>query len=262
MDTNNSRTSPGSSTLPAITLTVLVALIVALLYVGYEYVADSTGGAEELTNMALDTTTRTLANQSDPEFINPLDSLSDTTSTPIPVDLSQSKTPVEEPANDAVVEDVAVDNREKTEGKPSPEELKKPEPVAEKAVEKPKPTPAETKPAETKPVEKVAVNPGGVSSSHTVDAGETFYGIANRYNMKISTLKELNPDVTEDQVKSGVTKLKVKAMAVHTVGPGDLLRVVAQKYGVSKEALMRANGKTKDLATRGERLIIPYPEKQ
>ncbi len=256
MDTNNTRNSPGSSTLPAITLTVLVALIVALLYVGYEYVADSTGGAEELTNMALDTTTRTLASQGDPEFITPLDTLTDTTSTPTPVDLSQSKSPVEEPANDAVVEDVAEDNREKTEGKPTAEELKKPEvPVAKKPVEKPKP-------AETKPVEKVAVNPGGVSSSHTVDAGETFYGIANRYNMKLSTLKELNPDVTEDQVKSGVTKLKVKAMAVHTVGPGDLLRVVAQKYGVSKEALMRANGKSKDLATRGEKLIIPYPEKQ
>lgn len=258
MDTNNTRNSPGSSTLPAITLTVLVALIVALLYVGYEYVADSTGGAEELTNMALDTTTRTLSSQGDPEFITPLDTLTDTTSTPTPVDLSQSNTPVDEPANDAVVEDVAEDNREKTEGKPTAEELKKPvAPVAEKPVEKPKPTPAETK-----PVEKVAVKPGGVSSSHTVDAGETFYGIANRYNMKISTLKELNPDVTEDQVKSGVTKLKVKAMAVHTVGAGDLLRVVAQKYGVSKEALMRANGKTKDLATRGEKLIIPYPEKQ
>lgn len=258
MDANNTRNKQGSSTLPAITLTVLVALIVALLYVGYEYVADSTGGAEELTNMALDTTTRSLAGQGDPEFITPLDTLTDTTSTPTPVDLSQAKTPVEEPTNAAVVEDVASDNREKTEGKPSPEELKKPAPpVAEKAVEKPKPTPADTK-----PVQKVAVNPGGVSSSHTVDAGETLYGIANRYNMKVSTLKELNPDVTEDQVKSGVTKLKVKAMAVHTVGAGDVLRVVAQKYGVSKEAIMRANGKSKDLATRGEKLIIPFPEKQ
>lgn len=254
MDANNTRNGQGSSTLPAITLTVLAGLIVALLYVGYEYVADNTGGAEELTNVALDTTTRSLASQGDPELITPLDTLSDTTSTPTPVDLSQANPPVEEPANDAVVEDVAVDNREKAEA----ETPKKPAtPVSEKPVDKPKPTLTEAK-----PVEKVTVKAGGVSSSHTVDSGETFYGIANRYNMKISTLKELNPDVTEDQVKSGVTKLKVKSMAVHTVGPGDLLRVVAQKYGVSKEAIMRANGKTKDLATRGEKLIIPYPEKQ
>lgn len=256
MDTDKTRNGQGSSALPAITLTVLSALIVALLYVGYEYVADNTGGAEELTNVALDTTTRSLASQGDPELITPLDTLTDTNSTPAPVDLSQVAPPVEEPSNDAVVEDVAVDNREKPDPKPTLEKPKKTvAPVAEKPVETPNPT-------ETKPVEKVAVNPGGVSSSHTVDAGETFYGIANRYNMKISTLKELNPDVTEDQVKSGVTKLKVKAMAVHTVGPGDLLRVVAQKYGVSKEAIMRANGKSKDLATRGEKLIIPYPEKQ
>ena len=75
--------------------------------------------------------------------------------------------------------------------------------------------------------------------------------------MKISTLKELNPGVTESDVKAGITKLNVKAMAVHTVGPGDVLRVVAQKYGVSKEALMRAN-----IATRGEKLVIPFPDKQ
>jgi len=80
--------------------------------------------------------------------------------------------------------------------------------------------------------------------------------------MKLSTLKELNPGVSETDVKAGITKLNVKAMAVHTVGPGDLLRVVAQKYGVSKESLMRANKKTKDIATRGEKLIIPFPEKQ
>jgi len=257
MDANKSRNAQGSATLPTITLLVLGGLIVALLYVGYEYVADDTGGNEELTSVALDTTTRSLASQGDPEFITPLDTLSDTTSTPTPVDLSQANPPAEEPLNDATVEDVAADNREKTEGKPTAEELKKPvaSPVAEKPVETPKP-------AEAKPVEKAVVKPGGVSSSHTVGSGETFYGIANRYNMKISTLKELNPEVSEEQVKSGVTKLKVKAMAVHIVGAGDVLRVVAQKYGVSKEAVMRANGKSKDLATRGEKLIIPFPEKQ
>ena len=80
--------------------------------------------------------------------------------------------------------------------------------------------------------------------------------------MKVSTLKALNPDVSESSVKAGVTKLRVKTMAVHTVGAGDVLRVVAQKYGVSKEALMRANKKTKDIAIRGEKLIIPLPDKQ
>jgi LysM repeat protein len=36
-----------------------------------------------------------------------------------------------------------------------------------------------------------------------------------------------------------------------------VLRVVAKKYGISKQALMDANKKTKDMADRGEKLIIP-----
>jgi LysM repeat protein len=252
MDANQTRSGGGSSTLPTIVLLVLGAMIVALLYVGYEYVADNTSGAEELTNVALDTTAQTLAGQGDPEFITPLDTLSDSLATPAPVDLSQEAPPVEETSAPPTDETTATDNREGKPEKPTSDEPKKPEPTV---AEKPKPT-------EEKPVERVTVKPGGSSSSHTVQSGETFYGIANRYNMKVGTLKELNPDVTEDQVKSGVTKLKVKVMTVHTVGAGDVLRVVAQKYGVSKEAIMRANGKTKDLATRGEKLVIPFPEKQ
>ena len=133
-------------------------------------------------------------------------------------------------------------------------------PAVEKLVivEKPKPE----KPVDEVVTEKLTVKPGGTTSTYTVGSGETFYGVANRYNMKINTLKELNPGVSESDIKAGVTKLNVKVLAVHTVGPGDVLRVVAEKYGVSKEAIMRANKKTKDLATRGEKLIIPLPEKQ
>ena len=166
-------------------------------------------------------------------------------------------------------EEVAEENRETTDGKPGPDEKPvavKPvaeKPVLEKAkveekkVEKPK---IEEKKAEVAVV-KPKVKPGGVGSTYTVGNGETFYSVATRYNMKLSTLKALNPAVSENNVKAGA-QLKVKAMAVHTVGPGDVLRVVAQKYGVSKEAIMRANKKSKDIAVRGERLIIPFPDKQ
>jgi LysM repeat protein len=46
------------------------------------------------------------------------------------------------------------------------------------------------------------------------------------------------------------------------VGPGDILRVVADKYGVTVEQIMAANKKTKNFAERGEKLIIPFPAKQ
>ena len=99
--------------------------------------------------------------------------------------------------------------------------------------------------------------PKGETITHTVQAGETFFGIANRYNISKATLQSLNPDVKADGIKVGVTKLKVKIRTIHTVGAGDVLRVVAQKYGISKQALMDANKKTKDMAERGEKLIIP-----
>lgn len=277
METDN-QTTPSNprptanSGLPALTLVVLVGLIAALLYIGYDYITDDTNGSDELTSMPLDTASQQPLAQNDPEMLMAPEE-ADTSSQPAPVDLSQAAPPADVPVPDAIAEDVAEDNRETTAGKPAPTEkatVEKvvavkpvPKPAAEKPVEKPK---AEVlkpeKPTEEVAVVKPNVKAGGVSSSYTVGAGETFYGVANRYNMKLTTLKELNPGVSESDVKAGITKLNVRAMAVHTVGPGDLLRVVAQKYGISKEALMRANKKSKDIANRGEKLIIPFPEKQ
>ena len=268
METDNQPSNPrpaANSSLPAITLVALVGLIAALLYIGYGYITDDTNGSDELTNVALDTASQQPLAQTEPEMLMSPEEV-DTSSQPAPVDLSQATPPADAP--EAKAEEVAEDNRETTEGKPAPDE--KPA-TAKPATEKPNVKSAE-KPKVEKPKIEVAiekpdvarpkVKPGGISSTYTVGNGETFYGVANRYNMKIATLKALNPGVTENDVKAGVTKLNVKAMAVHTVGAGDVLRVVAQKYGVSKEAIMRANKKDKDIATRGEKLIIPFPEKQ
>ncbi|MBC8155164.1 MAG: LysM peptidoglycan-binding domain-containing protein [Bacteroidetes bacterium] len=284
----NSRPA-ATSKLPGITLVVLIALIIALLYIGYEGIADNTKGSEELTNVPVDTTDRqanTLA--SEPELIGPEDV--DTSTAPVPVDLSQAPAPPDESVAEASTEPtgkpegdpaVRTSTEKPTVDKPKTvvEKPKVEKSVAEKAkvekpvVEKPKvekpvavaspaDPPAADKPvAEAEPKEPAAPT-GTVSTRHTVGAGETFYSIANRYNLKINTLKALNPGVTETDVKSGVTKLNLKVRAVHTVGPGDVLRVVAERYGVSKEAIMRANKKSKDIATRGERLIIPLAEKQ
>jgi LysM repeat protein len=274
MDTDNKTTNTrpsGNSSLPAITLVVLVGLIAALLYVGYGYITDDTNGSDELTNVAIDSTTQQPLAQNDPEMLMAPEE-SDNSTQPAPVDLSQATPPADAPEVNAAAEEVAEVNRETTNGKPAPAEkpvVEKPKeekpvekPVAAKPVEKPKVEKPKTEAVAEKPVEKATVKPGGVSSTYTVGAGETFYGVANRYNMKLSTLKALNPGVSEGDVKAGITKLNVKAMAVHTVGPGDVLRVVAQKYGVSKEAIMRANKKSKDIANRGEKLIIPFPDKQ
>lgn len=130
----------------------------------------------------------------------------------------------------------------------------KPTKVAKPEESKPK---TETeKPKETKKL-AAEIPSGGQTISHTVQSGETFFGIANRYNLKAEVLKALNPGIDPQTLKVGVTQIKVKIKTMHTVGPGDILSVVAKKYDITKKALMDANKLTKDYAKRGDQLIIP-----
>ena len=112
------------------------------------------------------------------------------------------------------------------------------------------------KEAEAEVVPEVST-PSGKSHAVTVEKGETFSAVARKFGLKVDQLKALNPSVDPDGIKSGSTKLNVKIQALHTVGPGDILRVVAEKYGVSKQAIMEANHKKDDITLRGEVLIIP-----
>ena len=197
------------SNLPVITLFVLVLLVLAMLYVGYEYISDSPSNAGELTSNVGNTATQETS-VGEPVTAEPLPAAAE------PITSSKSEaTPV-------------------TEKKPEPEKESTP-----------------------------AISPssvGGQGITHTVKSGETFSSIAAKYNLKTGTLKGLNSSVSD--LKSGTTKLKIQVKAIHTVGPGDVLRVVANKYGVTKEAIMKANGKTKDFTERGEKLIIPFPGKK
>jgi LysM repeat protein len=111
-------------------------------------------------------------------------------------------------------------------------------------------------------VDNTPVNITGEKLSHTVKDGETFYGIANKFNVSANTLKKLNPGVEANGIKVGITKLIVPIQGYHIVGPGDILKVVAKKYDISVEAIMNANGKTKNFAERGEKLIIPRKVKE
>ena len=226
-----------SSKLPYISLAALVLLIGGLLYVGYEYVADDAADVDELLNTPLDTTGRELQPPANEELVQvptasetPATTANEQVTDEVSGNTGEVATPTRKPPTD-----------EATDTKPA----KKPEPKKE--------TP--------KPIE-AAPDLGGVEITHTVQAGETFYGISNRYNLKKNSLKAINPQVEEGAVKSGVTKIKIRVQAVHTVGPGDILRVVAAKYGISVAQLMAANKKTKNSAERGEKLIIPFPEKK
>ncbi|MCU0470858.1 MAG: LysM peptidoglycan-binding domain-containing protein [Arcicella sp.] len=197
-ENRNPRPIEETSKIPNITLLVLIAMVIALLFVGWQSMKDDAPQNDELVSKRPNSVA--ISGQDNPVIIPP---------------------PLEETGEDNVAKDVKA----------------KTETTKEKKTE-------EKKTAEPKKEEKKVEIPKGESITHTVQAGETFF-------------QALNPDVKPDGIKVGVTKLNVKIRTIHTVGPGDVLRVVAQKYGVSKQAIMDANKKTKDFAERGEKLIIP-----
>lgn len=200
-----------TSNLPIITLAVLVAFIVSLLFIGYEYFSDGpTTDIEQITERQA-------------KEAETLESTDKATSTAVAVSKPEPKKEVVS-------------------------ETPKPEPQAEKI--------EEAKPEKKEEIKAESVPAGGITITHTVAAGETFYGIANRYGLKTDALKALNPDVDPQTIGSG-KNLKVKIKARHTIGPGDILSVVAKKYNITKEQLMAANKLTKDYAKRGDELIIP-----
>jgi LysM repeat protein len=213
-ENRNPRPVEETSKLPTITLFVLIAMVIALLFAGWQTMKDDGAKEDELVSKRPNSVAISGQNGAEAVVIPP---------------------PMEETGEDNVAKDEKKKEDKKVEHRK--EEAKK----EEKPKEEPK---------------KVEI-PKGESISHTVQTGETFFGIANRYHLSKSALQALNPGVSPDGIKVGVTKLNVKIQAIHTVGPGDILRVVAKKYGVSKQALMDANKKSKDITERGEKLIIP-----
>jgi LysM repeat protein len=214
-ENRNPRPVEETSKLPTITLFVLIAVVIALLFVGWQSMKDDGIKEDELVSKRPNSVAISGQNGTEPVIIPQA---------------------LEETGEDNVAKDDKKKETKKIEAKKEEEDKKE-----EKVKEEP----------------KKSEIPKGETISHTVQSGETFYGIANRYHISKATLQALNPGVSQDGIKVGVTKLNVKVQTIHTVGPGDVLRVVAQKYGISKQALMDANKKTKDLSERGEKLIIP-----
>lgn len=198
------------SKLPGITLVVLSVLVLALLYVGYDYLTDEPGDTSEVTNA-----------DSEREVVS-----LDVYNEPSQVDVNSGNVPV--PGG------TAPGTKAKTED-------------AREVKEEPAPTGSASE---------------GVAYTHTVAGGETLTSIATRYNLKTETLKALNPSVKDNAGMKVGQKINVKIKAIHTVGPGDILRVVGNKYGVSADLIMRANNKAKNHAARGEKLVIPFAEKK
>lgn len=107
---------------------------------------------------------------------------------------------------------------------------------------------------------------------HTVQAGETLYGLATRYGVSIAQIKQSNKGMSGDTVRLGATVLipvvahsdgvaGTDCREMHKVQRKETIWGIAKQYGLTVEALLAANpdlASGKDKLKKGLFLCIPY----
>lgn len=125
--------------------------------------------------------------------------------------------------------------------------------------------------------EKVRVG-GKLCYSHIVLEKQTLFSIAKAYNVTVEEIYEFNPTLKETGLKknsiilipskeaevvepaaSMPVEVKKKKAKTHTVKWYEDIEVIAEKYGVTVDAIMKANDLTERKVTKRQKLTIPEP---
>ncbi len=147
-------------------------------------------------------------------------------------------------------------------------------PVAVEPVQRPTPMP----PAQPPEPDPVVVTPPAETTTYTVVAGDVLSVIARRFGVSMQDIMRINnisdPDMIRqgqrielpgvidlDQLRQVTTQRPTQPTASgdrYVVQAGDSLSVIAQRHGVSQQALLRVNNLSNpDRIQVGQELIIP-----
>lgn len=106
---------------------------------------------------------------------------------------------------------------------------------------------------------------GSLQDTYTVQAGDTLYGIAKRFNISVDRLKTLN-NLTNNNLSIGQVLIISEEVDippstddanVYTVQSGDTLYGIANKYGVTVAEIMDLNNLGTTVLAVGQQLLIP-----
>lgn len=95
--------------------------------------------------------------------------------------------------------------------------------------------------------------------AYRVPAGQTLSQIAELFRFPADSLKLVN-GLTSDRILEGQT-LKVRVRALHQIKAGEVAGKVAARYGVSEQALLKANNiaNPRREFREGRVILIPRP---
>lgn len=94
------------------------------------------------------------------------------------------------------------------------------------------------------------------STLYTIQAGDTFYSIAKKYNITVQKLQDANPHV--DPTKLQIGQQIVIPTTLYTIQAGDTFYIIAKKYNITVQELEAANpGVDPTKLQVGQQILIP-----